>query len=66
MNSAVTLLRTDDPPTEAAAIVDEVVAVVAVNWLRTLKAYGVSEHDAQTLKGTFLYPGFQLLPDSEA
>ena len=53
-------------PTEATAIIDEVETVVAVNWYRTLKAHGVSEPDAQTLKGAFLYPGFRLLPDSEA
>jgi serine/threonine-protein kinase HipA len=53
-------------PTEATAIIDEVETVVAVNWYRTLKTHGVSEHDAQTLKGAFLYPGFRLLPDSEA
>jgi serine/threonine-protein kinase HipA len=53
-------------PTEATAIIDEVETVVAVNWYRTLKAHGVSEPDAQTLKGAFLYPGFRLMPDREA
>jgi serine/threonine-protein kinase HipA len=49
-------------PADAAAIVGEVETVVAANWYRTLKAQGVSEPDAHTLKGAFLYPGFRLLP----
>lgn len=45
---------------EANAIIDEVEAVVTSNRYKTLKGQGVSEQDAETLKGAFAYPGFRL------
>ncbi|MCZ7593719.1 MAG: HipA domain-containing protein [Hyphomicrobium sp.] len=45
---------------EASAIIDEVETVVGSEWYRTLKGQGVSEQDAETLKGAFAYPGFRL------
>ena len=45
---------------QASAIIDEVEAVVRGEWYRTLKAQGVTEQDAATLKGAFAYPGFRL------
>jgi serine/threonine-protein kinase HipA len=45
---------------QARAIIDEVEAVVRGEWYRTLKNQGVTEQDAETLKGAFAYPGFRL------
>ena len=45
---------------QASAIIDQVEKVVRAQWYRTLKAQGVSEQDAATLKGAFAYPGFRL------
>ena len=56
--SARFLLRAD----EANSIVDEVENVVKIGWYRTLRDEGVSERDAETLKGAFAYPGFRLVP----
>jgi serine/threonine-protein kinase HipA len=47
-------------PTEASAIIDEVERVVKASWYSTLKAEGVTEPDAATLRGAFVYPGFRL------
>ena len=47
-------------PDEANAIIDDVEAVVKSAWYRTLKGEGVSEQDAETLKGAFVYPGLRL------
>jgi serine/threonine-protein kinase HipA len=30
------------------------------NWYDTVRACGVSENDAETIRGAFLYPGFRL------
>jgi hypothetical protein len=54
--SARFLLKAD----QARAIIDQVENVVRSEWYRTLKAQGVSEQDAETLKGAFAYPGFRL------
>ena len=53
-------------PDEANAIIDEVEKVVRARWHRTLKEQGVSEQDAEALKGAFAYPGFRLLPGGPA
>jgi serine/threonine-protein kinase HipA len=45
---------------EASAIIDEVEAIVRSEWYRTMKSVGVSEQDAETLKGAFAYPGLRL------
>jgi serine/threonine-protein kinase HipA len=45
---------------QARAIIDEVEAVVRAEWYRTLKSQGVTEQDAETLKGGVAYPGFRL------
>ncbi|MFM9941771.1 MAG: type II toxin-antitoxin system HipA family toxin [Hyphomicrobiaceae bacterium] len=49
-------------PDDANSIIDEVENVVKTAWYRTLRAEGVSEHDAGILKGAFAYPGFRLAP----
>jgi serine/threonine-protein kinase HipA len=54
--SARFLLR----PDRANAVIDEVESVVRSAWYRTLKGHGVSEQDAEALKGAFAYPGFRL------
>jgi serine/threonine-protein kinase HipA len=53
-------------PDEANAIIDEVETVVKSAWYRTLKGQGVSEQDAETLKGAFAYPGFRLAGEQPA
>ena len=53
-------------PDKANAIIDEVETVVKSAWYRTLKAQGVSEQDAETLKGAFAYPGFRLAGEQPA
>lgn len=45
---------------EANAIIDEVEKVVKGAWYKTLKGQGVSEQDAEALKGAFAYPGFRI------
>jgi serine/threonine-protein kinase HipA len=54
--SARFLLTTE----EANAIIDAVENVVKSVWYKTLKTQGVSEKDAEALKGAFAYPGFRL------
>ena len=44
----------------ASAIIDELETVVRSEWYRTMKSAGVSEQDAETLRGAFAYPGFRL------
>ena len=45
---------------EAKAIVAEMQKVVAAEWYAVLRANGVSERDAEMLRGAFNYPGFSL------
>ena len=50
-------------PEAAAAIIDEVEAVVKKRWYATLRAAGVSERECRLLAGAFAYPGFRLVPE---
>ena len=45
---------------EAENIVDDMKARVGATWYETLRASGVSEKDAETIRGAFVYPGFSL------
>ncbi len=45
---------------EAEKIVNDMKAQVGVTWYYTLRASGVSEKDAETIRGAFVYPGFSL------
>ena len=48
----------------ATAIIDQVEAVVVAGWYRTLKEHGVTEREAEMLKGAFAYPGFRMTDDA--
>jgi serine/threonine-protein kinase HipA len=45
---------------EAGKIVDDMKAQVEATWYATVRASGVSEPDAETIRGAFVYPGFSL------
>ncbi|MGH7117935.1 MAG: hypothetical protein ACREFP_02890, partial [Acetobacteraceae bacterium] len=45
---------------EAEKIVDDMKAQVETNWYDTARASGVSEKDADAIRGAFVYPGFLL------
>jgi serine/threonine-protein kinase HipA len=45
---------------EAEKIVNEMKQQVEATWYDTLRASGVSEKDAETIRGAFVYPGFSL------
>jgi serine/threonine-protein kinase HipA len=45
---------------EAEKIVDDMKQRVQATWYDTLRASGVSEKDADTIRGAFVYPGFSL------
>lgn len=45
---------------EAESIVAELERIVSADWYGTLRAAGVSERDAEQLRGAFAYPGFRL------
>jgi serine/threonine-protein kinase HipA len=45
---------------EAEKLVDDMKAQVGATWYETLRASGVSEKDAETIRGAFVYPGFSL------
>lgn len=45
---------------EAEKIVNDMKAQVEATWYDTLRASGVSEKDAETVRGAFVYPGFSL------
>ena len=45
---------------EAEKIVNNMKARVEATWYETLRASGVSEKDAETIRGAFVYPGFSL------
>ena len=45
---------------EAEKIVDNMKAQVEATWYETLRASGVSEKDAETVRAAFVYPGFSL------
>ena len=45
---------------EAERIVNDMKAQVEATWYETLRASGVSEKDAETIRGAFVYPGFSL------
>src|SRR6266404_5553242 len=45
---------------EAEKIVNNTKARVEATWYETLRASGVSEKDAETIRGAFVYPGFSL------
>ena len=43
---------------EAAKIVNDMVNQVRATWYNTARACGVSENDAEAIRGAFLYEGF--------
>ena len=43
---------------EAEKIVDAMKAQVNATWYETVRASGVTEKDAETVRGAFVYPGF--------
>ena len=45
---------------EAQRIVNDMKAQVQARWYETLRASGVSESDAEAIRGAFVYPGFSL------
>jgi serine/threonine-protein kinase HipA len=45
---------------EAEKIVNDMKAQVEATWYDTARASGVSEKDAETIRGVFVYPGFSL------
>jgi serine/threonine-protein kinase HipA len=45
---------------EAEKIVNDMKAQVDATWYDTVRASGVSEKDAETIRGAFVYPGFSL------
>jgi serine/threonine-protein kinase HipA len=47
-------------PGEAERIVNDMKAQVDATWHNTLRASGVSQKDAETIRGAFVYPGFSL------
>jgi serine/threonine-protein kinase HipA len=45
---------------EAQGIVNDMKVQVQATWYETLRASGVSESDAEAIRGAFVYPGFSL------
>jgi serine/threonine-protein kinase HipA len=45
---------------EAQKLVNDMKVQVEATWHETLRASGVSENDAETIRGAFVYPGFSL------
>jgi len=45
---------------EAEKIVNDMKAQVETTWYETLRASGVSEKDAEIIRGAFVYPGFSV------
>ena len=45
---------------DAEKIVSDMKAQVETTWYETLRASGVPEKDAETIRGAFVYPGFSL------
>ena len=45
---------------EAQKILNDMKAQVKATWYETARASGVSEKDAETVRGAFVYPGFSL------
>jgi serine/threonine-protein kinase HipA len=45
---------------EAQRIVDDMKVQVEATWYETLRSSGVSENDAEAIRGAFVYPGFSL------
>jgi serine/threonine-protein kinase HipA len=45
---------------EAQRIVNDMKAQVHASWYETLRASGVTENDAEAIRGAFVYPGFSL------
>lgn len=45
---------------EAERIVNDMKVRIEARWYETLRASGVSEKDAETIRGAFVYPGFSL------
>jgi serine/threonine-protein kinase HipA len=45
---------------EAQKIVNDMKAQVQASWYETLRASGVTENDAEAIRGAFVYPGFSL------
>ena len=45
---------------EAEKIVNDMKELIGATWYDTVRASGVSEKDAATIRGAFVYPGFSL------
>jgi serine/threonine-protein kinase HipA len=45
---------------ESQRIVNDMKAQVQASWYETLRASGVTENDAEAIRGAFVYPGFSL------
>ena len=45
---------------EAQRIVNDMKAQVQASWYETLRASGVTDNDAEAIRGAFVYPGFSL------
>ena len=45
---------------EAQRIVNDMKAQVQASWYETLRASGITENDAEAIRGAFVYPGFSL------
>jgi serine/threonine-protein kinase HipA len=45
---------------EAQRIVNDMKAQVQASWYETLRASGVTENDAEAIRGAFVYPGFSM------
>ena len=41
-------------------IINDMKQQVTATWYETVRASGVSEKDAETIRGAFVYPGFSL------
>ncbi|MHB8743046.1 MAG: hypothetical protein ACYC9L_07940 [Sulfuricaulis sp.] len=48
----------DIAATSAEKIVNDVKDLVSSTWYNSVRAGGVSEKNAETIRGTFTYPGF--------
>jgi serine/threonine-protein kinase HipA len=44
---------------EAETIISNMTALVRTSWYSTLRAHGVSDRDSETVKGAFVYDGFE-------
>ena len=48
----------------AAAIIDKMHGIVRAEWHAVMRSHGVTDTDCQRLAGAFVYPGFDLDPQT--